>query len=920
MITKLSRPAPATKSLAGSLALLQEGMHQLNVGVSIYDADFLLVACNKRFLEMFNLPKELVQEGAPLGPILRYLSEEGEYGPIDCHEFERNVLDALRNMTEPMVFERRRADGLYYEAKTTKLDSGGYITIHTDITHRKQREAELEARVSERTAELLENKKRLDAVLAEMVLILKNASLGIFTIVCESDGRRVIRRANLALERMLGYEHGQLEGQDTRILYPDYQEYCAVSQSYTRQLCTGQTYQGEHVFQHMDGRTVQVAMSGSPIDPEEPSKGVVWLVDDITERKRLQAELAAKAQLLKDGTDNMPGMMVIWDSELRYLLWTPNAEPFFNLPPGTLQVGLPFENIIRLFAERGDFGPGDVDTLVEDVMGPLRRRETLNSERHLPDGRVLEVRRKPLPSGGYVSVAFDITENKRLEGEILRAKELAERAARQVASLLNNSGQGFLSFGSDLVVDAECSRACETMLGVPPAGRDAAEVIYAGNEPKADLLRKTIPSVLAEDDPWKRELMLSLMAGEFQRGGEYIESEYKMLENEHVMAILTDITKERQLKARVESERRHLEMIVAAVTDSRDFFDTVNDFRAFISHELSDLLRAPVAPHMIVQEIYRQVHTFKGLLNQFSFEQVPKALHELESRLDKLKRLGNTLSVRDIADADLSVSYESLLDADLTVLREALGDDFVEKGERIVMTSDQAEKLEELASHLLRGDPIDTKGAEIRHLLQEIGYLRKIPIKDALVSFDRLIKQTAERLEKEVEPVRVEGGENAWVDPNTYRPFLRSLVHVFRNAVVHGIETPDIRLSAGKHESGLITCNVSKESAVIRLRIADDGAGINLKALREKAVKMGAYHADVVNAVSDDDILDLIFLDNVSTRFEATMLTGRGVGLAVVKKETKALGGEVIVRTSPGKGTEFLFVLPVQPGPTTQYK
>jgi len=127
-----------------SLALMQEGMHQLNVGVSIYDADFFLVAANKRFQEIFAFPNEMVQRGAPLVPALHLLAKNGEYGPItDIDEFAIGVIESLRKMEAPMAFERCRMDGRYYESKTSRLESGGYITIHTDITNRKQREAEL---------------------------------------------------------------------------------------------------------------------------------------------------------------------------------------------------------------------------------------------------------------------------------------------------------------------------------------------------------------------------------------------------------------------------------------------------------------------------------------------------------------------------------------------------------------------------------------------------------------------------------------------------------------------------------------------------------------------------------------------------------------------------------------------------------
>jgi len=122
----------------GNLVLLQEGIQQLHVGVSIFDANFSLVACNRRYLEIFDLPEEMVKFGAKLTPILKLLAKRGEYGPVaDIDGFANNILDALRKMEEPVTYERCREGGLYFEANTKRLKSGGYITIHTDITERK---------------------------------------------------------------------------------------------------------------------------------------------------------------------------------------------------------------------------------------------------------------------------------------------------------------------------------------------------------------------------------------------------------------------------------------------------------------------------------------------------------------------------------------------------------------------------------------------------------------------------------------------------------------------------------------------------------------------------------------------------------------------------------------------------------------
>jgi len=181
----------------------------------------------------------------------------------------------------------------------------------------------------------------------------------------------------------------------------------------------------------------------------------------------------------------------------------------------------------------------------------------------------------------------------------------------------------------------------------------------------------------------------------------------------------------------------------------------------------------------------------------------------------------------------------------------------------------------------------------------------------ALGSFERLIQQAAARLEKEVAPLVVRGGEAVWIDPQHWRPFLRSLTHVFRNAVVHGIEDPNTRLDSGKSELGSITCSVQVSGTQLQLSIADDGVGIDLAALRQRAVGMGLLASQAVAALSEEQVMELIFLDNVSTLQEASDLAGRGVGLAEVRSQARKLGGDVRVQSARGQGTQFVFTLPL---------
>jgi two-component system chemotaxis sensor kinase CheA len=485
-----------------------------------------------------------------------------------------------------------------------------------------------------------------------------------------------------------------------------------------------------------------------------------------------------------------------------------------------------------------------------------------------------------------------------------------EQANKDFRCLLDNSGQGFLSFGADLIIDNEYSRACETMLGQIPAGKDAAEMFFDNDKTKADLFRSIIASVLKETDEFVHENMLSLLPVEIQHDEQILKAEYKIIDLDKFMVILTDITEERRITAMLEKQRLHLELIVIAVSDSRNFFDIVNAFHDFLA-QLPEILNANVPPQKLAKELYREIHTHKGTLNQFSFPNTPQILHEIESHLSELVALGDTLQGSQIEAVISQKTLQTAFDKDLAIITDKLGTDFMAHGESIVLTCHQARKMEKLAVKLLRGESVDLSVAAIRNLLNDISKLRKVTFKDVLKGFNGLVQQAAERMGKEVAPIVIKGGSDIWIDPQAYQAFLRSLVHVFRNTVAHGIESPEARWETDKEEVGKITCYVAIVGNAIKLTIADDGAGIDLAALREKVVIEGIYTADEVAAFSEDEVAKFIFMDNVSTLKEVTELAGRGVGLAAVQNEAKNLGGNVMVKTVTGEGTQFIFTLPL---------
>ncbi|WP_040852247.1 chemotaxis protein CheA [Thiorhodospira sibirica] len=194
-----------------------------------------------------------------------------------------------------------------------------------------------------------------------------------------------------------------------------------------------------------------------------------------------------------------------------------------------------------------------------------------------------------------------------------------------------------------------------------------------------------------------------------------------------------------------------------------------------------------------------------------------------------------------------------------------------------------------------------------RELQENVMSIRMLPISFAFNRFPRMVHDLSAQLGKQVE-LRL-SGEQTELDKTVMEKIGDPLVHLVRNAVDHGIEPPEARSQAGKSPVGVVHLNAYHKGGNIMIEISDDGWGLNRDKILKKAVEKGVVAAD--QHLSDEQIFDLVFAPGFSTADQVSDVSGRGVGMDVVRRNIKSLGGSVEVRTAPGKGSTFSIRLPL---------
>lgn len=195
--------------------------------------------------------------------------------------------------------------------------------------------------------------------------------------------------------------------------------------------------------------------------------------------------------------------------------------------------------------------------------------------------------------------------------------------------------------------------------------------------------------------------------------------------------------------------------------------------------------------------------------------------------------------------------------------------------------------------------------SDLQNLMMNI---RMIPLNQIFNRFPRVVRDVAMHDGKEVEFI-MSGGETE-LDRSVIDGLGDPLLHLIRNAVNHGIEDPDRRIQVGKDPKGTVVLSAWRERGNVLIRLQDDGGGISPDTLLSKAIEKGLIAPELSNNLTREEIINILFMPGFSTAEEITDISGRGVGLDVVKRSIESLKGTINVETEEGKGTTFTLVLP----------
>jgi two-component system chemotaxis sensor kinase CheA len=455
-----------------------------------------------------------------------------------------------------------------------------------------------------------------------------------------------------------------------------------------------------------------------------------------------------------------------------------------------------------------------------------------------------------------------------------RTEELAARS-RDMRLVLDNVNQGFLTIDRHGVMSAERSRIVERWLGV--ANDNARFVDYVGTRR---------PSFAASfSDAWSEvvegvmplELTIDQLPKRFTADGSHYAVECKPIETDgsfdKALVVISDVTADVE-RERLEAQQRDVLSVLGRVASDK------NSVLEFVD-EANAIVAGIEAGGVSLPELKRAIHTLKGNTLLFGITTIGSLCHELESSIDAEKQAPSTTELEELVGRWRTFC---------ATLHTLLG----ESGQRrLEIEDDEYDGVLRALRHEVPHDQV----------VERIASWRLEPTKKRLKRIAEQAQGIARRLNKA--PLRVDILDHELrLDPERWAPFWSAFVHVVRNAVDHGIESPDERLAAGKSASGRLELKTASHGGHFKIEISDDGRGVDWDAIADKAGRLGLRHE------TSSDLVEALFADGLSTKHDVSELSGRGVGLGAVRAACAALGGTVKVESVPNQGTRFEFSFP----------
>ena len=491
----------------------------------------------------------------------------------------------------------------------------------------------------------------------------------------------------------------------------------------------------------------------------------------------------------------------------------------------------------------------------------------------------------------------------KLQSYARKLEKKIEERNKNINTMINHLEQGFFTFGETGVVDSGASKFSLEIFGVKKVeGKNIKDLFSLGGI-NADFTEKWVSNVFKGKIPFKD--IVSLGPEKMELWGKTVNLDFKPIykdEDEHqlqkVVCIASDITEKLHVDEKVEKEKEFAFMILSIFDSPMTFIDLFNHFDSLVKN----IIKNP--SEMKIDELYRIFHTYKAQFSRFHLTDIADSVHHLEEILGKLRMIESE-SIKEQLEKD--EVYKSLF-SEKNFLIETVYNifkNFQTKNRDIFKFANSMLSSNEGGQDMYKAQN------EIKKIYYEIEsqFILK-PVHESFSKLSGIANELAKEQDKDLEFIVEES--DLRINEAEYGGFFDGLIHIVRNCVDHGIESKEKRKLFKKKEKGVIKVSFEKQSKFyFKCTISDDGRGIDPLLIKEKAQTIKKYSRDALLKMTEQELYQIIFEPGFSTKQEVDHVSGRGVGMDVIKTSVLQLDGDISISSKLGEGTSFEFKLPI---------
>ncbi|MCZ2174912.1 MAG: PAS-domain containing protein [Burkholderiales bacterium] len=590
--------------------LLQTVLERMNQGISVVDGELRLVAWNRRFIELLGFPEALGRAGTPFEDFVRHNAQRGEYGPGDLEELVRERVELARRFA-PHSLKRQRPDGTILQIVGNPMPDGGFVTTYTDITEQ------------ELAAERILAERNFRQHLIESIP-------GIFYLF-DPEGHYLMWNRNL--ETVSGFSAEEIAAMRPLDLYEE-TDRRQIAQKAGDVIATGSSAV-EARLQAKDGRLVHYYLTGERIVLDSGRPAILGVGLDMSELRRAREMLEAQTAVLQATLEAMDQGISVVDGELRMRALNRRFCEMLEFPEEMARAGASFEDFVRFNAQRGEYGPCNVEDKVRELAERARHPVPHRFRRTRPNGRVIEVCGNPMPGGGFVTTYTDVTEQEQAQAAL---RESEARFRRIIEQSPISMAIATLDGTLELV-----NRKVHDTFGYLPEDIPRLDVWYLKAYPDPAYRQEVI-------EQWTR-LVQEAFAGNHEiepqeyrvtckDGSEKVVEIFGVPMTDKVLIMLVDVTARKNAEAGILRLNESLEQRVRERTAELEASNQeLESFSYSVSHDLRAPLRALNGFSHLLQEEYSHRIDANGLQYLSRIRAASNRMGELIDNLLDLARV-----------------------------------------------------------------------------------------------------------------------------------------------------------------------------------------------------------------------------------------------------------------------------------------